>query len=179
MLFPLPPVLRTMFPYTASRCVCITSQQRKTSKLCYPKLTAISLDMYTKSHLKTRDQKVVLWVKNTQLQKCRPKSVVLILEYETNLAPLCIVSLVLPDNNKILVVSFNKEKKKKQQKINKKAPTHKNNQTKAYRTCKTPPCSPCTLPACGMYCDHGSKSVLANSLLVKARCLNTKIHYHL
>lgn len=112
MLLPLPPVLRTMFPYTASRCVCITSQQRKTSKLCYPKLPAISLDMYTKSHLKTRDQKVVLWVKNTQSQKCRPKSVVLTLEYETNLVPLCIVSLVLSDNNKILVVSFNKEKKK-------------------------------------------------------------------
>lgn len=125
MLFPLPPVLRTMFPYTVSRCVCITSQQRKTSKLCYSKLTANSLDMYTRSHLKNRDQKVVLWVKNTQLQKCRPKSVVLTLEYETNLVPLCIVSLVLSDNNKILVVSFNKEKKKRKQQKKKQKTQHK------------------------------------------------------
>lgn len=115
--FPPPPVLRTMFPYTASRCVLITSQQRRASKLCYPKMTAISLDMYTKSHLKTRDQKVVLWVKNIQLQKRRPKSV-----FDTGvwkkLVPLCIVSLVLSDN-KIRVSLTEKKKRNKRKKKNK------------------------------------------------------------
>lgn len=146
MLFPLPPVLRTMFPYTVSRCVCITSQQRKTSKLCYSKLTANSLDMYTRSHLKNRDQKVVLWVKNTQLQKCRPKSVVLTLEYETNLVPLCIVSLVLSDNNKILVVSFNKEKKKGNNKKRNKKPNTKEQPNQSIQNLQNPTSFPLYTP---------------------------------
>lgn len=88
-------------------------------------------------------------------------------------------SLVLSDNNKILIVSFNREKKKETTttKRNKK-PNTQEQPNQSIQNLQTP-CSPCTLPACGMYCDHGSKNVLANSLLVKARCLNTKIHYHL